>query len=104
MVRFKPGEQWPDLRPDALQVPEPLARWLDKTYEENLFVEIPVESESKETSDIIRASRIYCRRQGKTLKYEMGGDEKQQILRLKMRDVRSYVRQKPVNRSRKTTT
>lgn len=92
MVTFKPGGEWPDMRPDAVQVPEILVQWLNKTYEESLFVEIPIEPGDERTNAIIRAARIYCRREGKTLKHEIGGAEENMMLRLKMRDIRPYTR------------
>lgn len=92
MVKFKPGEEWPDMRPDAMHIPEMLAQWLDKTYQEKLFVEIPVDPDENHTGDIIRAAKIYCRRQKKALRHEMSQHGRQTVLRLKMRDVRPYVR------------
>jgi hypothetical protein len=72
-------------------IPQQIQDWLTESYRTGLFAEIPIARLVKyPPAEVVRRARIHCRRHGKSLQFEI--DTEAQILRLRMRDKRPYVK------------
>ena len=95
-IQFKPDtpDNWRGPGAPPVRIPEELQVWLERSYQDNCLVELPIDSEDDDdVRQLLYLADLYCRRQSKKLRHQFAEtDTGRLVLRLKMRDPRTYTR------------
>lgn len=94
-VEFRSDKDWRGRGAPPIIVPEEIQVWMERTYRDNTFAEIPCNPAAQEVKDFIRLCNVYAKRQHKRLQHQFIERDDTTFLRVRMREPRPYSRPLP---------